>query len=459
MVLTPQQRQDIYASVAALSIVATGFGIGAALDRNHIRRGALSGIGALLAAGATGIAYTLGEKAQKYGKVEEDTNYEKFREFHRADFKRWFMALNPEVQAEMFLNAMEGESLPELPPAEDFGIPLYAWESVITEACGLLICGNSGLGKTSIAKLIAGILTSQKPARVLVCDPHANKNKWEEAGLKAIYDYKEIEQTLYWAELELNRRREPGAEPGERFILILDELGECFDYFEDVERIKRIIRQLGTRSRKYDACAIILNHSDNCAAIGLDGKYRDNYLQISLGALARKRFKKGTPELAFLETQAYPCAVGGPVPWICAKHPTHGDYTEFQTEGLPPLVTLPINQIKAMAPTASENNHHGIKLENRPQNEAKIQNLNPLEALEKAYAMPIVLSEAEEKLLLIAAQYGSIHGREVMRALHLDNMEMVRSLFAKWEECGIGRSFPTEKGSVEFRVIAEDDKK
>jgi energy-coupling factor transporter ATP-binding protein EcfA2 len=359
----------------------------------------------------------------------------------------------------MFLNAMEGESLPELPPAEDFGIPLYAWESVITEACGLLICGNSGLGKTSIAKLIAGILTSQKPARVLVCDPHANKNKWEEAGLKAIYDYKEIEQTLYWAELELNRRREPGAEPGERFILILDELGECFDYFEDVERIKRIIRQLGTRSRKYDACAIILNHSDNCAAIGLDGKYRDNYLQISLGALARKRFKKGTPELAFLETQAYPCAVGGPVPWICAKHPTHGDYTEFQTEGLPPLVTLPINQIKAMAPTASENNHHGIKLENRPQNEAKIQNLNPLEALEKAYAMPIVLSEAEEKLLLIAAQYGSIHGREVMRALHLDNMEMVRSLFAKWEECGIGRSFPTEKGSVEFRVIAEDDKK
>jgi hypothetical protein len=46
-----------------------------------------------------------------------------------------------------------------------------------------------------------------------------------------------------------------------------------------------------------------------------------------------------------------------------------------------------------------------------------------------------------------------------MRALHLDSMEEVRGLFAKWEEMRIGRSFPTEKGSVEFRVIVEDDKK
>lgn len=460
MVLTSQQRQDIYASIAALSIAATGFGIGAALDRHHVRRGMLTGIGAALAGGATAIAYTLGEKAQKYGKVEEDSEYEKFREFHRADFKRWFVALNPEVQAESFLAAMEGMgNLLELPPGEESGLELYNWESVRTEACGLLICGNSGQGKTSIAKLIAGILTNQKPALVLVCDPHANRNRWEESGLQPIHDYKQIEQTLYWAESELNRRREPGAEPGQRFILILDELGECFDYFEDVPRIKRIIRQLGTRPRKYDACAIILNHSDNCEAIGLDAKYRDNYLQISLGALARKRFKQNTPEYAYLQSQAYPCAVGGPRPWVCAKHPTHGDYSEFKTEGLPPLVTLPINQIKAMAPTTSGENPQEINLKKSPQNEGKIQNLNPLDALEKAYTKPIALSEAEEKLLLIAAQYGSIHGRDVMRALHLDNMDQVRGLFAKWEECGIGRSFPTERGSIEFIVVAEEDEK
>ena len=460
MVLTSEKRQDIYASIAALSIVATGFGIGAAMDRNHIRRGALTGIGALLAGSASAIAYTLGEKAQKYGKCEDDSDYEKFREFHRADFKRFFLSLNPEVQAESFLAAMEGtDNLPELMPGEESGCPLYNWERIVFDLTCAVIAGNTGYGKSSVALWLLGMLTREKPAIITVFDPHASENNWEDYGLRTLADFGEIEEAIYEAEKELDLRRMDKSRPRTPMILVLDELGACMDNFKDKKRVARINRRIASEGRKFFMTGVVINQSDNCDAMGLDSKYKKNYTTIYVGELAREQFKRGTEERQILDATAYPCCVTGNVPARIAEHPTHGHHTEYQQRGKKPANLLPINQIKAMTPTAFGDNPQEINLKKSPQNEGKIPNLNPLEALERAYSIPIALSEAEEQLLLIAAEYGRIHGRDVMRALHLDSMEEVRGLFAKWEEMRIGRSYPTEKGSIEFRVIVEDDKK
>jgi hypothetical protein len=215
------------------------------------------------------------------------------------------------------------------------------------------------------------------------------------------------------------------------------------DNFQDPKKIAKINRRIASEGRKFDITGIIANQSDNCSAIGLDSKYKANYTQIFVGELARRQFKKATPEYEILRTVAYPCAINGNVPETPAIHPTHGHYKRFKKKGNPPEGLLPINQIQ----------QHAIDLEKTPEPE-------PVETkLERVYSnaddLPAnVLTQAEWELYGLAAGSGSLSVRDAQRSAVARreewNAEKIKEIFHRFSELGLGRAIPGKNGSLEF---------
>ena len=129
------------------------------------------------------------------------------------------------------VKASEIESGQALPPpniAAETPQNLYDWQNAPDDAVGVIICGNSGQGKSSIALWLLGLFTQQSPAIIKVLDPHKNINHWHEHNLEVIGDFAEIESELLEAVKELDRRRElPKTKLNllPSFIYVADELG------------------------------------------------------------------------------------------------------------------------------------------------------------------------------------------------------------------------------------------
>lgn len=256
--------------------------------------------------------------------------------------------------------------LPSLLPAasapmgEGEAIAFYDWQQLPDDASGVIITGNAGSGKSSLALWLLGLLTQQQPAIIKVLDPHATINNWHEHGLETVADFEAIENELAGAVAELDRRRKltrSDLKSQPPYIFVADELMGMISEFENPKSVSKALSRLGCEGRKYGVSLIAIAHTSNADALGIDAKLRSNYLVLAVGAPARqigeKVWGKKSPEFCHLHDSAYPCLVGGSVADQVAIHPTHGYATQYKKQGVPPRNLLPINQANRPTQTIS----------------------------------------------------------------------------------------------------------
>jgi|GEM_PF-4238351 hypothetical protein len=235
-----------------------------------------------------------------------------------------------------------------LPQPEPETLELYDWNNIIDDASGCLVAGPSGYGKTSLgAGFLVGMLTQSEPAEVLVLDIHASKNRiWKDLGFpRVVDDAREIYHIAEWLIGEIETRKK---QDRHNIIVLLDEVNDLLSELEHMDgkkngdRVKALIyciRKL-SNGRKFGVTLIVFGQSHNCEAIGIDGKFRNNFSLILVGETARyemlQECKKDSLEYQTLKHTAYPCAVSGNLPLKIAQHPTHGEYTKYKKKGNPP---------------------------------------------------------------------------------------------------------------------------
>jgi len=228
------------------------------------------------------------------------------------------------------------------------------------EASGIILAGNSGAGKTSVALKCLGILTEDEPKEIVALDIHARKNHWHEHGIPTLYRADDIMAALVAINTELTRRSEQGIDSPE-LIVVLDEIGALKarikqDYPDPKEARQAIywidstLLRLGAEGRKFGVCLVAINQSKNVSQMGIDGQNRNNYLLILLNAAARDYtntagWGNDDPRTQYLNEKAYCAMVSGCTSDRVLAHPTHGNYAKYKKEGLEPIGLQPISAV------------------------------------------------------------------------------------------------------------------
>lgn len=231
------------------------------------------------------------------------------------------------------------------------GLDFYDFDSLEDDAVGILIGGNSGSGKTSVAAWIAGKLTEGKPAQVFALDPHFN-DIWEQLGIHALGEFFEIEETLDLLVDELDARRtrkKLKQSLGDTIICFTDELNGCIETASDPKKYKKALRRLGSEGRKFGIMLIGLCQSVLVEDLGITGSMRGNYFIVCLGRSAKYQscqvWKPGDLNREWIAQQAYPCVVINGGESQVAIHPTHHAYTVYKKNGNKPQNMGTVNQL------------------------------------------------------------------------------------------------------------------
>lgn len=350
---------QISANAVALTLFAAAIGCG---------RGQNPQAQLALLAGALPISLVgsyhghLADKADPYQRMRDEASLELYAGQLARAIEVPVMPLPAPMLPAPMLPAPMGEGMGE-------AIAYYDWQQLPDDASGVIITGNAGSGKSSLALWLLGLLTQQQPAIIKVLDPHATINNWHEHGLETVADFEAIENELAGAVAELDRRRkltrsELKSQPP--YIFVADELMGMISEFENPKSVSKALSRLGCEGRKYGVSLIAIAHTSNADALGIDAKLRSNYLVLAVGAPARqigeKVWGKKSPEFCHLHDSAYPCLVSGSVADQVAIHPTHGYATQYKKQGVPPRNLLPINQV----------NQPGQTISNQPKSETDI---------------------------------------------------------------------------------------
>ena len=237
-----------------------------------------------------------------------------------------------------YVDESDVEALPE-PQIE-----LYNWEDIVYEANAFLVGGNPGSAKTTLVSgYIVPMLSRQKESEIIVCDPDAKVNNWEEKGYtRIVSDYEEIFQVLKAVAGEKEARKQKDWH--HQIILIFDELNDCQAQWEAESSSKfkesvRYIKSLGN-ARKYGITPFIMMQNHLVETIGLKSKDRNQFAMILLCASARdaasQNWKQTDERWQWTRSQAYPAILTGSIITQLAVHPTHGHHTEFRKEGNAP---------------------------------------------------------------------------------------------------------------------------
>lgn len=226
---------------------------------------------------------------------------------------------------------------------------------------GYFLVGNSGSAKSSAGLYVAGMLTQDNPAELLVLDPHGKENTrklWGRYNLPVISKIEAIVEQLYLLEAELDRRLNSDDEAHSPLLILIDEVSSLFERLEKegIKQVTRILKRLGAEGRKYSMTLICMIHSDNCAALGIDSKQRSNYVQLVFGRLAglyvQNRWNDKDPKKQWIEDKAYPCLIVEGAEITLAKHPTHDAY-EVVKNLQEPQNLIPVHQIPLTVKLAS----------------------------------------------------------------------------------------------------------
>ncbi|NEP00880.1 MAG: hypothetical protein F6K58_19885 [Symploca sp. SIO2E9] len=218
-------------------------------------------------------------------------------------------------------------------------LPEFPVEKIVNESKGIMIAGDMGSAKTSVAIYLANHFPNH---RIIVLDPHDDDEKnWGNierytslddifavmSTLITLLDQKDKSPVFIlcdeWLEIRTDRRNKKGEYEG-----IADDF----------------IRLFSTKSRKFNKVALFILHSHNCEAAGVDGNLRENYQIIYLGNIAR-RFHQNLKECA------YPCVLGG----VQYEHPTHGHHSTFRPKGNIPRGLRPLGNSSSISSASNEN--------------------------------------------------------------------------------------------------------
>ena len=299
--------------------------------------------------GAGAIASTIGVilsypaiKKTERGVLRQDTADQIFDIGEAAIIERYKQAVfpSPKMPDLNIYNHVLG-MMPEEEPQLEF----YNWTDLQYEANAIIVGGNPGSGKSTIVGgFIAPMISRLSESEIIVCDPDANSNRWQEYGYtRIVSDYGAIYQTLIAVATEKENRKTSGKK--HQIILIMDELNDCqgawrsmynrAEYNQAIEAI----RTLGN-ARKYNITPIILMQSHNVEDIGLSRKYRNQFAVILACASARDEvqniWKQNDPRWQWVSSNPYPCVLVGSIPTQIAQHPTHGHHQQFKKVGNAP---------------------------------------------------------------------------------------------------------------------------
>jgi hypothetical protein len=297
------------------------------------------------------------EQAQKNNELAELQRQLQIAQFKAeiAKYQAQEAAHSKNTEKKPEINTIEPEKIDyaALCPGKVGELDYYDWRDLVDDAVGIILAGNSGSGKTSVAVWVAGWLTKDNPAEVIALDPHGNVNVlWEELGIHCIKEFATIEKQLELLVGLLDKRRMMDKvilDQQPQIIVFADEINACLENFANPDSMAIAIKRLGSEARKYNIALIALNQSSNCDDLGISAPMRANYLIILLNASARQyaanNWKKEDPRRQKVEELAYSCVVTGSVGEAIAVHPTHHSYKQFKKKGNKPQGLLPINQL------------------------------------------------------------------------------------------------------------------
>ncbi|WP_254175516.1 hypothetical protein [Planktothrix tepida] len=309
-----------------------------------------SGVAGLFGAGAIATAIK-GLKEEERSIIKRDTADEIFTIYQAAEVQtvqNILFPLSPMPTPPGGMNTYYQMEFNQLPSELDY----YNWDGLADEASGILVGGNSGSAKTSLgAGFIVGKLTAVTPAEVIVLDIHQRKNIiWKQMGFPRVEsDVETIYQIMCWLIQEIERRKQ---EDGHPLIVCLDEINDTLSELEQLDIVKPLpgkekrrntfiyaIRKL-SNARKFDICLLGFMQSHNTEAIGIDGKFRNNFLLVLCGASARGEiqniWKHDDPRFLHIKNTAYPVVISGSNPLQIAEHPTHKHHTKYKKKGNAP---------------------------------------------------------------------------------------------------------------------------
>ncbi len=278
--------------------------------------------------------------------------------------------------------SIEAQTVQQL---EESQVDFYNWADIVYEANAFLIGGNPGSAKTTLVSgYLVPMLSRQMESEIIVCDPDARVNEWEEKGYtRIISDYEEIFQILKAVATEKEARK--NKDWHHQIILILDELNDCQSQWEaespsQFKASVRYIKSLGN-ARKYGITPFIMMQNHLVDSIGLRSKDRNQFAMILLCASARdeasQKWKQTDERWQWVNSKAYSVILTGSIIPQLAIHPTHGHHTEFRKEGNPPEnVSHPI--LGSVQAIPSFRNSSGYESDNNRDN-ANPENRNSVE--------------------------------------------------------------------------------
>ena len=315
-------------------------------------------------------------------------------------------------------------------PEEEPQLEFYNWTDLQYEANAIIVGGNPGSGKSTIVGgFLAPMISRLSESEVIVCDPDANSNRWQEYGYtRIVSDYGAIYQTLIAVATEKENRKTSGKK--HQIILIMDELNDCqgawrsmFNRAEYNQAIEAI-RTLGN-ARKYNITPIILMQSHNVEDIGLSRKYRNQFAVILCCASARDEiqniWKQNDERWQWVKNNPYPCVLVGSIPTQIAQHPTHGHHQQFKKVGNAPSNILSpvcgsIQTIPDFQNMESKPVNQSPNTEQKPQSKSMSFDLSkPPEPTKSDY--PDLSNEQAKIVQWVIKQGGKVRLSEMLKGL------------------------------------------
>lgn len=215
-------------------------------------------------------------------------------------------------------------------------------DDLMAPGVGYLICGNSGSGKSSVAKYIAG---QYEDARGIIIDVHASANNWEDIGGMVVSEPQYILETVASLRDEYNRRKATTKPKKgyDRLVIIWDEFEECLDdlrnYLDldlematkdinrEIDRITNFVRSLATGGRKYGITLMVLNQSWNVSSLKINSGHRKNFVCLFLNAEAKRYLEQSSDQISGkLDLSRYVAVATGAIATQVVPHPTHHSY-------------------------------------------------------------------------------------------------------------------------------------
>jgi hypothetical protein len=205
-----------------------------------------------------------------------------------------------------------------------------------------LITGHPGAGKTSVM-IYLGQQLGGKEAKRYALNPHKDEfSSYEPYGFIEINDLTVILEhiDLFYQELEARRQ-----DPKRRWKLVIciDELGAILERALDPKGLMGIIKQIAVEGRKLGMIVLVGNHSQTTEAIEMDAEFRNAFYQLFLVGAARYAIEQPHRKTRLIPVMekwinetAYPALLLSNSCYSLVKHPTHGDYDQYQDSGNPP---------------------------------------------------------------------------------------------------------------------------